>query len=157
MKDYSHILELLAQKKALFLELESVSADMPLYQVEELAECMEKRGVIFRDAEQVDEELGMLSASDPELRLTLSNRCNRDGLSPALLAVYDASLGVKAVANRIQKSDGLIKEHLEYEKQRITQRMEELNHSSEKAADKYYRSIQIAVDRPLEAGKNRMI
>ena len=157
MKDYSTEMGLLAQKKQLFLELEAVTADMPLYQVEELAECMEERGRLLKKIEQIDEELRTRFASDEPLHSALNNQCDREGLSPALRELYDASLGVKAVVNRIIKNESAITDHLEYEKQRITQKMEELNQSGGVVADKYYRSVQTAINRPLGQGKNEMI
>lgn len=157
MTDYTAVSALLAQKKQLFLELESVTADMSLYQVNELAECMEKRSRLLQQVEQIDAELKLMCITDEELRQVLNNRCPREGLSPQLSALYDASLSIKAVVNRMMKNDDAIKEHLEYEKQRITQKIEELNQIGAVVAGKYYRSVQTGVPRPIGAGKDRMI
>lgn len=157
MTDYTAVSALLAQKKQLFLELESVTADMSLYQVEELAECMEKRSRLLQQVEQADDELRLICSADEQLRQVLNNQCSREELSPTLAALYDASLSIKAVVNRMMKNDDAIKEHLEYEKQRITQKIEELNQSGAVVADKYYRSVQTAINRPLGSGKDRMI
>lgn len=151
------LLGLLARKKECFLQVEAITEEMAVVGVEELSACMDRRARLLETVGGLDEEIRALAAGRPELLAALNHTVGRAGLPPSSARLYDASLSVKTVVNRIRKNEETVREHLELEKQRILSRMEELNRSGPAVAEQYRRSVQTGIQRQIGFGKDRML
>lgn len=145
----TQILRLLSDKRDLFLEMEEVTSAMCLQQVEQIAESMDRRSRLIERIDLVDASLADLCAGRDWVRAAMQHTCDRDGLPQELGEVYDASMAVKAVVNRIVRNDDAVKAHLEFEKQRVLQKVEELNRSGTAVANQYYQSVKTAIPNPV--------
>lgn len=142
---YTQILALLAQKKTLFSEFESVTETMYCMQAEDLAAAMDQRGLLLEQVAELDRQLAACAAGREDIRAALAHSCGREDLAPQLAEIYDAALAVKAVVNRLIKNKDSIYLHLESEKQRIRAKMEELNSGGASVAERYHQSVLTSV------------
>lgn len=157
MTTEQQILSLLSRKKELFLELEEVTANMCILPLEELSLCTDKRGTLLDKIQTTDLEIKALCSQDRDIVAALNNTCEREGLSGELGALFDASISVKAVVNRIIKNEDSIRMHLTMEKQKIAEKMEELAHSGEAVAEKYHKSVLTGQNHPFAGANDKMI
>ena len=157
MNHYFQASHLLTRKKNLFLQLEEVTGNMSLLQVEELLISTEQRGLLLEEINELDMELKAYYLQDPLLKSAITHSCNKSQLPPQLAELYDISLTVKAIANRILKNDENIKIHLNFEKERILSKIQQLNTSGDVVASKYHRSVQTGRSNPLGVSKNKFI
>lgn len=140
---FRRILELLIEKKNLFVQFELATEPMLIGDVDECEQCMEIRTRCMEKIEAIDGEIGTLIVGQVPLRRALNHDCSREELPSELRSIYDASFEVKAVANRLLKnSDGILM-HLEDEKQRITDKIEEISQSGSSVAGHYYDSVRM--------------
>lgn len=155
MDNRMQILQLLAEKQQLFSEIEKMTEDLCAQQVDELVQCMEKRGELLEQIKVIDCKIEKNCGE--ELRPVLHHACARGDLSQDLVKYYDAALAIKAIANRIIKNEDGVRLHLESEKQRIAKKLEELNHSGFSVANQYHRSVETGVNQALWGGTDKMI
>lgn len=154
---YGRVIEILNEKRKLFLEIERVTEPMYYGEADEIADCMEKRSTLIEKIILLDNEIKELCAGDEPLRDALNNKCNRQGLIESLAEVYDASTGVFAVINRIIGNQKAIEEHLLDEKARIEEKIKETESSGYSVANQYYQSIQTGVNRFASGENSRKI
>ncbi len=151
------ILALLAQKRDLFLEFERVSNGLCTQAVDELQQGMEQRGALLRQVCGLDEQLRGLCGGDTALRDAVDNRCGRGDLPPDLARVFDASMEVKAVVNRILNGEEATRRHLEQQREQILQKIEAMNSSASAVAEKYRRSVQTGMPQPMVDARDKKI
>lgn len=140
--DYRQILSLLAEKREKFLEIERVTEPMFYAQVDAIAECMEKRESLLNEVSEIDSRLAQLTEGQEQVKAALSHKCERRSLSPDLAEIYDGSMGVKAVVNRIVQNESGVRLHMEAEKQRIGEELEKLGQSASSVAGQYYNFLR---------------
>lgn len=149
MSGETQILRLLSEKRDLFLEMEEVTSAMCFQQVEQIAESMDRRSRLVGRIDMLDATIRDLCAGRELVQACIHHTCDRDGLPQELGEVYDASMAVKAVVNRILRNDDAVKSHLEFEKQRVLQKVEEMNRSGTSVANQYYQSVKTAMPNPI--------
>ena len=151
------ILEVLEHKKQLFLDLEKKTEDMNTLDFQDLVDRIEERNLILKEIEIIDANIKEKVIHDNRLKNILNNTINRDELNEDELSAYLLVLEIKAVVNRIMQYDDLIRMHLDFEKHKILERVENLNTSSSSVAEKYQKSIETGVNKPVNSIKNNTI
>lgn len=140
MKDLEQMLDLMEQKRVYFLHYEKEMEDLPLLPAEEMEACLERGANLIKRIEELDGRLSRLIQQEgPLARSAANHECDRDQLTPELGKLYDASLNVKAVANRILRNDGLIRQRIAYEREQALEKIKEINSRSDSVAGKYQR------------------
>lgn len=158
MEKKAEILSLLSRKKELLVVFETVTSGM-LYEdrTEELEASIDQRQDILDKLMVMDRQIRQICAGDAALLQVLNHQCDRGGLRPELEELYDASLAVKAVANRIQSSDAAVVEHMELARESLKEKIEEINSGGYAVASKYYRAAQTGVARMVLDERNKKI
>lgn len=154
---FQQLVDLLLKKKELFLELEETTSDMSVVPFESLVDRMEQRGQLLEEIGRIDGEIKEICQGDDEARAALNHTCDREGLTPELEQLYDLSLGIKAVVNRVMKYEEQITMHLEFEKKRIEEKMEALNVSGSAVANRYHQSVQTGIKRAFGTESDKLI
>ncbi len=157
MVDYNLILQKLEQKRKLFAEMESITSAMTLYKVEELAQSMQKRSKIINAIDEIDLQLRAQAEQNELLRRALNNSCDRSPLDGDMARVYDASLAVKAIVNRIIQNEQSVKKHLDFEKSRVLEGIEKLTQSGLSVADRYHKSVQTGRNKVMGMERDKLI
>ena len=157
MKNYAQTFHFLTRKKNLFLQIEEITDNMCLLQVEELLVSVEARQIRLEEITQLDITLKEYCQEDPLLKSVLNHDCTTKGLSDELCTLYDIALSIKACVNRIMQNDENVRLHLAFEKDRILSNIEQLNTSSTVVADRYHRSIQTANSNPFGVSQKKWI
>jgi malic enzyme len=137
MQASSQILERMQREKQMLLQAEQITEEMQTAPGEELAALTARRGRFIEEASRLHEEERRLCAGDPLLLAAWSNAADPEKLSPGSRQIYDASLAVKAVANRIRRNSEPARRHLEQEQKILKDKLDELNSSPAKAIEKY--------------------
>ena len=134
------MLELLEQKRMYFLHYEKEMEELPLLPAEEMEACLERGAVIIKKVEELDGRLNQLIQQNGSLAWSaVSHDCDRSQLTPELGKLYDASMGVKAVASRILKNDDMIRQRIAYEREQALDKIKEINSRADSVAGKYQR------------------
>ena len=157
MKELEQMLDLLEQKKSYFLHYEKEMESLPLLPVDELEDCIQRGEVIIKKIQELDGKLSQLAQQGGALaRSAINNECDRGQLSPDLGRLYDASMGVKAVASRILKNDGMIRERIEYERDKAMESIKDINQRASSVAGRYQRTTQTGTF-PMPEWKGREV
>lgn len=149
MAEQEDLVALLAEKKELFLACERATGEMSVCQVEELDVFSRRRQEAIDGAIALDVQIETLSAADEAIQAALHNSCDRRALTPRLGAIYDASLAVKAVANRILQNEDTVRGRIELEKERLLDKIQNINSSGSAVAVRYGKSVGLGVSRPV--------
>ncbi|MCL1804916.1 MAG: hypothetical protein FWG28_02775 [Clostridiales bacterium] len=143
MRELEQMLDLLEQKRVYFLHYEREMEELPLLPTEEMEDCLERGASLIKKIEELDGRLNRLVQQEGPMALSAVNHeCDRGQLSPDLGKLFDASMGVKAVANRILQNDGLIRQRIAYEREQALEKIKEINNRSDSVAGKYQRYTQ---------------
>ncbi|MCL1848382.1 MAG: hypothetical protein FWF83_01740 [Clostridiales bacterium] len=143
MKDLDQMLELLEGKKAYFLHYEKEMESMPLLPAEELDACVQRGAAIIKKIEELDGKLNLLLQQNGAMAASaVKHDCDRGQLPQELGMLYDASLGVKAVASRILQNDGMIRERIALERDKAMESIKEINQRASSVAGRYQRTTQ---------------
>lgn len=158
MEKKSEILGLLNRKRELLSIFETVTASM-LYEddTQALEASVAQRQEILDKAASLDRQIRQICQGNAELLQALNHQCDRGNLPEDLAALYDASLAVKAVANRIQSCDAGVIEHMEMAREKLKDKIEEINSGGYAVASKYYRAAQTGVLRSPLDERNKKI
>ena len=130
MSLHEDVIVCLREKTRLLSEVERVTESMAVVPQEELLGCTEKRGKLVEFA-------GM----DSGIRNVLNNLCEKNDLTEELSKVYVEVLAVNAVLNRINSNDDVIKNRIEYEREKLLNKIQAFNQGGEAATQRYYKSI----------------
>lgn len=141
MPESQEILPLLQEKKNLFLLFEQESEAMCFCPVDEIDIHMCERLKLQQKIQAVDDQLVPLYASVPQAAQAAAHAVERDSLPPDLAAVYDASLAVKGVVNRILLNEPTLNERVKLERDALLQKLEESRQSSSSVAQGYYKTM----------------
>jgi len=157
MKNLEQMLDLLEQKRLFFLHYEREMEDLPLLPSEEMEACLERGANLIKRIEELDGRLGQLIQQEgPMARSAVNHECDRSQLTPDLGRLYDASMSVKAVANRILRNDELIRQRIAFEREQALDKIKELNSRSDSVAGKYQKYTQTG-SRPLPGWQGKEI
>ena len=131
----------LQEKTRLLSEVEKITESMAVVPQEELLTCTEKRGNLIDEIKLLDDKLREFASMNNEIRSVLNNLCEKDDLKEELSKVYVKVLSVNAVLNRINSNDDVIKNRIEYEREKLLNKIQTFNQGGEAATQRYYKSI----------------
>ena len=120
---------------------------------DEIEGHMEQRLALQKKIQDLDQQLSALYESLPEAAQAVSNQEDFSDLPATLRPVYDRSLEIKGVINRILQNEPMLKERLELERADLLKKLEENKKSSGSVAQKYYNSIHTGINKPYFAQK----
>lgn len=138
---YEDVIGYLREKTALLSEIEKITDSMAVVPQEELLACTEKRGELVDKIKIIDDKLREFAGMDNDVRNVLNNVCEKDDLTPELSKIYIEVLAVNAVLNRINSNDDVIKNRIQYEKEKILNKIQTFNQGGEAATQRYYKSV----------------
>ncbi len=138
---FSELLNLLSKKKNLFLQFEEISEKMFLNTIDQLEQDMEKREEILQTVSAIDQSIAGLCENHPRWERVLKHELSPTTLQPDEMTLYDTSLSIKAIVNRILSNAPALEEHLASEKQRIADKMSELDYRTKTMVDGYHQSV----------------
>ena len=141
MSLYEDVIGCLREKTRLLSEVEKVTESMAVVPQEELLACTEKRGKLIDEIKLLDDKLREFAGMDNDIRTVLNNACEKNDLTEDLSKVYVEVLSVNAVLNRINKNDDVIKNRIQYEKEKILNKIQAFNQGGEAATQRYYKSV----------------
>ena len=141
MSLYEDVIGCLREKTKLLSEVERITESMAVVPQEELLACTEKRGKLVDEIKLLDDKLREFAGMDNEIRSVLNNVCEKDDLTEELSKVYVEVLSVNAVLNRINSNDDVIKNRIEYEREKILNKIQSFNQGGEAATQRYYKSV----------------
>lgn len=131
----------LQEKTRLLSEVEKITESMAVVPQEELLSCTEKRGKLIDEIKLLDDKLREFAGMNNEIRSVLNNLCVKSDLTEELSKVYVEVLSVNAVLNRINSNDDVIKNRIEYEREKILNKIQAFNQGGEAATQRYYKSL----------------
>ena len=138
---YEDVIGYLREKTEILSEIEKITDSMAVVPQEELLACTEKRGELVNKIKMIDDKLREFAGMDNDVRNVLNNACEKDDLTPELSKIYIEVLAVNAVLNRINSNDDVIKNRIQYEKEKILNKIQTFNQSGEAATQRYYKSV----------------
>ncbi len=138
---YEDVIGCLREKTRLLNEVEKLTDLMAVVPQEELLDCTEKRGKLVDEIKIIDDKLREFAGMDNAVRNVLNNVCEKDELTDDLSRIYVEVLAVNAVLNRINSNDDVIKNRIEYEKEKILNKIQVFNQGGEAATQRYYKSV----------------
>ncbi|MBE6752230.1 MAG: hypothetical protein E7556_06860 [Ruminococcaceae bacterium] len=138
---YEDVIGYLREKTTILSEIEKITDSMAVVPQEELLACTEKRGELVEKIKIIDDKLREFAGMDNDVRNVLNNVCEKDDLTPELSKIYIEVLAVNAVLNRINSNDDVIKNRIQYEKEKILNKIQTFNQSGEAATQRYYKSV----------------
>lgn len=137
------LLQLLEEKKELFLEMEQVSEKMLLMDADELTQACSQRQKILDQVQEIDRVLKGMCQEDEEARLVMNHEVQPEAEDKALKALYEMSFAVKAVVNRIVREEEARRNHVEQQRDAIKYKIEELNQSGSSVARQYLQTAKM--------------
>lgn len=137
------LLQLLEEKKELFLEMEQVSEKMLLMDADELTQACSQRQKILDQVQEIDRVLKGVCQEDEEARLVMNHEVQPEAEDKALKALYEMSFAVKAVVNRIVREEEARRNHMEQQRDAIKYKIEELNQSGSSVARQYLQTAKM--------------
>ena len=137
------------EKRELFLRIEQVSERMREASADELAELFAERGELLEQVQALDENIKELAKGDESILAALANKSEPETLEGDLKKIFEASMKVKAIANRVANGELIIKEHIEAERDGLREKIEEMNASSQSVAGSYMRSVKTGYPQSL--------
>ena len=138
---YEDVIGYLREKTGILSEIEKITDSMAVVPQEELLSCTEKRGELVNKIKIIDDKLREFAGMDNDVRNVLNNACEKDDLTPELSKIYIEVLAVNAVLNRINSNDDVIKNRIQYEKEKILNKIQTFNQGGEAATQRYYKSV----------------
>ena len=137
------------EKRELFLRIEQVSERMREASADELAELFAERGELLEQVQALDENIKELAKGDESILAALANKSEPETLEGDQKKIFEASMKVKAIANRVANGELIIKEHIEAERDGLREKIEEMNVSSQSVAGSYMRSVKTGYPQSL--------
>ena len=147
MNNPLQIVLLLQEKRERYSRFEQVTNEMMMLSPDEFQKGMDTREALLNDIKQIDAQITQQCCDNTPLRQVLNAQCDRDGLPEDLAQIYDVSMSVRAIMNRILKNESILQTYIEDQKILILEKIQELNNSSQSVADKYHRSLEGAVEK----------
>jgi hypothetical protein len=135
------VIACLQEKVKLLSEVEKITELMAVVPQEEILTCTEKRGKLVDEIKLIDDKLREFAGMNNEIRSVLNNFCVKSDLTEELSKVYVEVLSVNAVLNRINSNDDVIKNRIEYEREKILNKIQAFNQGGEAATQRYYKSL----------------
>lgn len=141
MDTIEKICALIREKYEEFLSFEHQTERLLSCDIDEIENCMQQRQCCMDSISNIDNQLLQLAGMTlyPELTASvLKLKCNRDELPEELKCVFDSTLEVFSVVNRIIEMDKQVNIRVEAEKERLLEKIKSNNQSMHAHASKYY-------------------
>lgn len=157
MNNRLQLVLLLQEKKQLYSRFEQITNEMSALSPDDFQLSMNAREATLNQIKALDSQIVPLCYDDDSARHALNAQCDRGALAEDLAQIYDASMSVRGIMNRILKNESTLRQLMEDHKANILDKIEELNASSLSVADKYSRSLEGAVAKPGGPERERHI
>lgn len=144
-RNYTEAVTLLGQQLKLFLEIEAITDKIIIEEPEELPQLLKRRGELIEGAAAAKEQIDLIGEAEPRLLKVLRSDCDMSNLSHEDSRIYEASMRVRAAANRIGKRDAEVYTKIEQEKNSALEQLEALNSSMKSVAESYRRAAETGV------------
>lgn len=157
MKKYNTEFTLLVEKLNYYKEIEEITSQMSILDVDDILISLKKRETLLNKSAKVDKTLSELLEKNSFLKDVINSNCRRQDLDDELRSIFDLSFSIKAIINRLQKNENLLRDHLELQKKQVLAKIEKLNKSPDTVAVKYNTGVQTLHNNPTSIKKNRFI
>lgn len=157
MENYDKILDFLKEKLEIFLDVEKLTNMMFSSDIDELSNIISLRGDLLQKAVLIENEINKEVSGKEHIKSVLNISGDMSNLSIETRKIYEASMRVKAVLNRINNLEPEIKERLENERKIILEKLESMNKSSDHVAGNYKRSVQLGFPQISLLNKDKSI
>ncbi|MEA4892946.1 MAG: hypothetical protein VB085_10375 [Peptococcaceae bacterium] len=149
--------ELLKKKIKIFQQFEEITQQMYSLSPDTMLELVEQRGALLAEAAALDEEIREICSHNESIRPVINHQCDPTDLEGIEREIYEASLGVKAAANRIRENEEALRKHIELQKDAVLKRIENMNQGSYAVANQYYRSVQTGLNQPMGPSREKKV
>ncbi len=157
MTNNQKLKQLLREKEILFNEVERITNDIFESPVDVINALLETRGSVLEQVNIVNQKISPLIEGDENLRSVLNCTCDISGLSGEMKELFEQSLRIRAVANRIIKNEDCVRQKIENERDSLLEKIETMNSSSKTVAESYKRSVETALPRGFGNSKNKTV
>ena len=140
MEETQRILELLEQKKALFIRFERHTEEMLTCPAEELEELVARREQLITQIDALDRAVRDAAAGSPlapDILRAVQNQGDRGDLRREVLPLYDAAAGIRTVACRLMETEAQASVRLRLEQERILELIKSANRGAEGQAARF--------------------
>ena len=157
MNNNEKLKQLLSEKELLFIEVERITDEIFDASVDRINELLETRGAALEQTAIINEKLSALIIDDEHLKSVLNCSCDISGLSEEMKELFEQSLRIRAIVNRIIKNQDSIRQKIENERDSLLQKIETMNSSSKTVAKSYKRSVETALPHSFDGNKNKTV
>ena len=148
---------LLKDKENCFALVEKITDDLCEAPVEQINALLKARGEALEKAVRIDEKLKTLIGDDAYLKSVLDCSCDISSLPDNLKPLFEASLQIRATANRIIRNQDVIRLKIENERDMLLKSIETMNRSSKSVAEHYKRSVETGLTQTLGSKKKKTV
>ncbi len=157
MDNIFELKKLLEKKQKLFLEVEKITDEMNESHIDRITELLEKRGEYLEQVILLNNQIKPIIAENESLGDVINCSCEMSSLKGELKELFELSLRVRAIVNRIVKNEDIVRLKIDSERESLLQRIEILNSSSTSVAESYKRSVNTGLFQDYSNSKNKKI
>lgn len=158
MNKYTHILELLSEKKAIFKQAHLIGENLYLIKdVDAFNAEMQEYTKSFKKLESINEKIQEICEKDPQIKQLISKDSQPNNLSQEMKVVYEECMAIRTVVQKILHLETLIVEHSEYLKSHILKNVEKNNTGATGIGKRYYNGIAGTSTSNLRQNKNKWV
>ncbi len=147
--DIKLVESLLKNKKEILEKIEKATEEMCSKNIETIKNGYETRKRLISMLGQADKEIGSYCSDNAQLREALNNSTPRSGLDPLYINLYDISMSIKAVVNRIIKYDSLVNENVKSKRDETLQKITKINSDFPVSANRYQQGVKTTSTKPM--------
>jgi hypothetical protein len=157
-EELEEILDLLREKKELFVIYEDMTIKLLSCEFEETDDLIYERSCVAKKIDAVDNKIQKLSNSDESgvVKTALKNTCTRGELPGCLQIIFDVSQKIFSIVNRIKNMNDEIAERILIEQKEILSEIRQINTGQEAKAAKFY-GTTYEVNKPYFSGHLKSI
>lgn len=138
---FETVMDCLRREKEIFLEIEQLTESLLYAEPDEAARTVERRGERIEQAAALRAQAVSACGEQAALRAAVAME-QQDAADAQAKAVYEASLAVRAVWNRVQLSEQAVVQRLSMEKQALLDKIENLGQDNGQIAGRYFQSVR---------------
>ncbi len=157
MNNNQELKTLLREKEELFSKVERITNDIFEAPVDQINSLLETRGKTLEQVILIEGKIKSVAAEDEYLKSVLDCTCDISGLSGELKDLFEESLRIKAIVNRIIKNEDSIRLRIENEMNSLLERIETMNRSSKTVAESYKRSVETGISQGFGANRKKTV
>ncbi len=158
MNKYAHILQLLNEKKAIFKQAQVISDQLyTINDPDEFTRQLSDYQKYFDQATKINQQIKEQAASDQTLLELLNCDSDVQSLTDEQKTVYEASLSNRVVVKKLLQNDELIKNHFEYLKLSIMNKIEQKNTGGNALVKRYHGAVTGTTSDNFRRNKNKWV